>query len=225
MSAHLGRNADGRIQLERTGPFIPPITLPGVGDVVVTSPARSDLERWCVGDLQFAPVHKARIVRLDWTSWSQTAAEPLAYPESGEPENYVLGRSHEDACASELGELFELVPPSGGSIAREEVQPRDAIPKAYRFTIEPDSIPSSEIFRVRNTGRVVVTDRLRARLAQMADNALDFHPMIIGPLPPPQLPLYRSFADNEAVPGEYEVTGHMQSPFTGESMRVARLRR
>jgi hypothetical protein len=33
MSAHAGRSMDGRIRLERTGPFVPPITFPGIGDI------------------------------------------------------------------------------------------------------------------------------------------------------------------------------------------------
>ena len=35
MSCHLPRE-NGLIQLERTGPFIPPMTIPGTGDVVLT---------------------------------------------------------------------------------------------------------------------------------------------------------------------------------------------
>ena len=34
MSGHLPRR-DGLIQLERTGPFVPPMTFPGIGVVVV----------------------------------------------------------------------------------------------------------------------------------------------------------------------------------------------
>jgi hypothetical protein len=38
------RRTDGRLALERTGPYVPPITMPGIGDVVVTSDTRKLLE-------------------------------------------------------------------------------------------------------------------------------------------------------------------------------------
>lgn len=43
MSAHLPRQ-EGMIQLERTGPFIPPISFAGVGDIIVTDEIRVRLE-------------------------------------------------------------------------------------------------------------------------------------------------------------------------------------
>jgi hypothetical protein len=43
MTAHLERT-DGLLSLERTGPYIPPITLPGIDDVVVNAAARGLLE-------------------------------------------------------------------------------------------------------------------------------------------------------------------------------------
>lgn len=42
MTAHLGRE-DGLLQLERTGPFVPPLFMPGVGDIVVTEQFKA---RW-----------------------------------------------------------------------------------------------------------------------------------------------------------------------------------
>jgi hypothetical protein len=39
MASHSPR-IGGRLALERTGPFIPPVTLPGIGDVVLDSHAR-----------------------------------------------------------------------------------------------------------------------------------------------------------------------------------------
>jgi hypothetical protein len=50
MSAHLRRRA-GVIHLERCGPFMPPITLPGVGDIVVPNSTRRQIELgWIDGD-------------------------------------------------------------------------------------------------------------------------------------------------------------------------------
>src|SRR5262249_59136768 len=61
MSAHLPRK-DGLIQLERTAPFVPPISFPGIGDVVVTNAFRAELEASELTGFTFIPIVKARIV-------------------------------------------------------------------------------------------------------------------------------------------------------------------
>ncbi|BDG05024.1 hypothetical protein [Anaeromyxobacter oryzae] len=125
MSGHLGRSG-GRIQLERTGPFIPPVTLPGLGDVIVTDKVRRALGREVPG-LVFRPVEKARIVRLDWHTWDRTADEPPQYPQTGEPEDYILERQHDAAIAEQLGPLWELVPAVVPSIQVEGGRFNDAV--------------------------------------------------------------------------------------------------
>ncbi len=117
MSAHLGRK-DGLIQLERTGPFVPPITFPGIGDIVVTEQFRYLLEASGLTGFTFGPLIKTHVVKLDWQSWNQAANEPQTYPESGEPEDYILGKPHDPRVAEALGPLFELVPNIGGIIDR-----------------------------------------------------------------------------------------------------------
>ena len=79
------RAADGALELERTGPFVPPITFPGIPAVVVSDPFRRQLEPSGLTGFTFRAVHKTRIVRLEWHSWDQQALEPLEFPESGEP--------------------------------------------------------------------------------------------------------------------------------------------
>jgi hypothetical protein len=85
MSRHLPRR-DDLIQLERTGPFIPPMTMPGIGDIVITSSLKDELEASNLAQLTFAPVLKARIVEYHWDQWDRTSQQPAEYPETGEPE-------------------------------------------------------------------------------------------------------------------------------------------
>jgi len=107
MTAHLGRE-DGMLQLERTGPFMPPITFPGIEEIVVTNQFRESLEHSGLTGFTFRPVVKKHIVLLEWEKWDRTADEPVIYPESGEPEDYVLEGSHSPEVARQLGEVWEV---------------------------------------------------------------------------------------------------------------------
>ena len=77
MSTHLPRK-DGLIQLERTAPFVPPISFPGIGDIVVTNAFRAELEASGLTGFTFAPIVKARIVESNWETWDRDASKPNA---------------------------------------------------------------------------------------------------------------------------------------------------
>jgi hypothetical protein len=114
--------------LERTGPFMPSLTMPGFV-VVVRDQLRSRLEDAWPAAVTFRPVIKKRIVKLDWHLWDRGAPEPKRYPREGEPENYVLGRKHNPGAAESLGPVWELVIPvvpglqlEGGRVVRAKYQ-------------------------------------------------------------------------------------------------------
>lgn len=106
MASSYERDTHGRIQLERTGPFVPPISFPG--EVVVTDAIKRRMGRDVLPRSAFVPVCKKRIVRLAWHEWDAKADEPQRYPAGGEPENYILGRKHDAELARSLGELWEI---------------------------------------------------------------------------------------------------------------------
>src|SRR5262249_34900527 len=101
------KRVDGLIQLERTAPYIPPLTMPSVDHVVVVESLRQQLLRSTLRGYALLPVVKTRIVRLEWESWPRDT-KPAKYPSGGEPENYVLRRKHHPASADALGNLWEL---------------------------------------------------------------------------------------------------------------------
>ena len=109
MTDHLPRRG-GLLQLERTGPFMPPITFPGRGSIVVTDAAKRQLMSSGLIGFAFQPVLKARIVAYDdWRGWDRTRDEPNEYPASGEPENYILLRPHDETVATAVGDVWEIV--------------------------------------------------------------------------------------------------------------------
>jgi hypothetical protein len=63
MSSHLPR-LDGKLSLERTGPYVPPVTLPGIGHIVLTSEAKELVETSGLSGFRFAAVEKTLIVEL-----------------------------------------------------------------------------------------------------------------------------------------------------------------
>ncbi len=114
-----GRAADGALELERAGPFVPPITFPGIPAIVVSDDFRKQLEPSGLTGFTFRPVRKARIVLLKWHAWDQDTPEPLEFPDSGEPEDYVLQKPHDPKVAEAMGPLWEIVLSPGVTVERE----------------------------------------------------------------------------------------------------------
>ena len=107
MTGHL-RRKDGLLQLERTGPFVPPLTFPGLHDVVATDDFRRKLESSRLAPFEFRPVIKARIVEYHWHNWDLAADNPKEFPD-GEPEDYILARPHSEKVAQQIGDIWEVV--------------------------------------------------------------------------------------------------------------------
>ncbi len=168
MSRHLPR-LDGLIRLERTGPFIPPITLPGIGDVVVTHKFRAAIERTGLAGLSFAPVIKTRIVEFRWELWDPSAPSPLELPESGEPEDYILARPHSPAVAERLGLLWELILPEGAQVDAVRVGRG-----VYEYRIDPATWCGAPLFRPTGKRHFMATEGGKQRLEETAGEWLVF---------------------------------------------------
>ena len=99
---------NGLLQLERTGPFIPPITFPGAGPIIVTNATRQALIDSNLSGFTFLPVIKAHIVEFHWQGLRWNAPKLPEVSKSGEPEDYILDRPHSPVVAEKLGELWEV---------------------------------------------------------------------------------------------------------------------
>src|SRR5919197_1481155 len=91
MAGESARAPDGGLELERTGPFVPPITFPAMSVIVVTDEFRSQLEQSGLSGSPLRRVQKSGFVRLNWHQWNQSGPAPPVFPDSGEPEDYVFG--------------------------------------------------------------------------------------------------------------------------------------
>jgi hypothetical protein len=169
MSAHLPR-LDGSIQLERTGPFLPPITFPA-SDVIVSTPMRAAILDAGLTGATFRPVTKARIASLDWEAWDRASKEPPFMPSSRAPEDYVLAVQHDPGAALALGSVWEVVAPAVGTGERELVGRR---PRQYRTTISiPDDL-AADLFRVGGLRQLFVSRAAREWLERHAGEWVSF---------------------------------------------------
>jgi hypothetical protein len=215
MSAHRSR-VGGRIQLERVGPDIAPVTLPGIGDVIVTSDMRAQIaaQEW-VG-VGFAPVDKVHVSRLEWSGWDATAEYPGTLPKSGEPEDVVLELPHDPAAADALGDLWELVLERAGRCSRKTVSRQ---PRRDEFTLDIDPTATFDIFRAENVSHVFVSDRGRQLIESQPVCACAFNDVVLGHVPstpPPEPPSY-IFAV-EPIPEGYVVSHEGVDPFSREKI-------
>jgi len=156
MTAYQDRDGEN-LTLQRTGPFIAPITLPGIGDMLLSSDARKVLESSGLTGFSLRPVKKGHIVQLHWEDWDFDAEEPPEYPESGEPEDYILERPHSPTAAVELGEIWEVVVPTTVTILRPQ-----RIVESYReLKIDLSTWNGSDLIRGEDYGGILFSGNAR----------------------------------------------------------------
>ena len=107
------RDDRGILTVQRVGPYVPPAYVLTGEDLIVTGGARTELAGQ-IGTVSYAPVRVEKVVRLDWQDWPTTSPEPRVYPSRAEPENYILGRRHDESAAAAVGPLWEIIVDSAG---------------------------------------------------------------------------------------------------------------
>jgi len=138
--AFRGPDADEPLELERSGPFVPPITFP-MSELIVDDECKRRLSISGLTGFEFRRVIKKKIVSINWHEWDWTAEDPRKYPSQGEPENYIDARKHSEKIASQLGDLWELIPVFIGSVI-------DRKTKTIKLGIDP----APDIFRINGYG-------------------------------------------------------------------------
>lgn len=166
---------EGCLQLERVGPFVPSITVSG-DNVIVTDALRRRLEASGLTGFSFRPIHKARIVYLDWSAWDRDAEAPAELPDSGDPDDYILARPHDPVLAEGMGALWELLAEEGGELEKVSVGPN---PWQARLYLKLDSWNGRDFFRPVGYGFTYVSARARAWLADQPDAWVSLRPALV----------------------------------------------
>ena len=156
------RSDSGELEIERTGPFIPPITQP-TGSVVVTAQFLKQLSIAGFKGIVVGPVHKKRIVLIDWHLWEPFGPNQGEYPDDCEPESYIWNGKHSVKAAATLGELFELSFGLGARVSREG-----------GFHLVGSSWDGSDFFRAESAPGVYLSQRARDWLSHNASEWVSF---------------------------------------------------
>ena len=165
MTGHLGRKK-GALQLARTGPFVPDIFVSGVADILINDSVKRQLEA-ILPSLVFVPVVKVQIVDLDWHTWDLSAEEPLEYPKTGGPEDFILGREHDPALSELIGPIWEISPEIDA-----EIQGAGGCFNSRHY--KGQHLVRANIY----AGYNFVSDELRSALQAVVPGRIEFVPLI-----------------------------------------------
>lgn len=172
MSNHLGRRGgdDGPIQLERTGPFVPPISFPGPGHIIVTNEMKQQMEQAGFRGITFRPVEKTHIVNVPWHEWDLTADAPKYYPEGSEPEGFILNEPHSAELAESLGLIWEVVLTDSAEVVRQT----DPTTQETVFRYVAGSWNGSDLFSVSENYYKYISPRAKSWFEQHAGKWVSF---------------------------------------------------
>jgi hypothetical protein len=164
------------LQLERTGPFVPSAFISGISDLIIHDRVKEQLEQKDLVGVGFREVTKARIVHLEWEKWDRTLEEPPEYPESGEPEDYILSRPHNAELSDSIGKLWEVCATKSAIVKGRQ---RYFLLGKYTVYLKQDSWKGEDFFSSKYLGYKFVTERAKDYFSQVAPGCLVFEEIAV----------------------------------------------
>ncbi len=161
MVFHLER-LNGLLQIERSGPYVPPLIDSGLGNIIVRDDVKRMLEASGLSGIEYKPVIKKHIVEIHWDKWDLQSEEPPYCPESGEPEDYILDAEHSEIISAQIGDLWELIIPETGT---------------FRNNLFVEFGPPADIFKADNKGYVFLTEKAKIWIEHNAGEWVTFEKM------------------------------------------------
>ena len=171
MVQHLPR-LNGMLQLERTGPYVPPIANSGIGNLIVTDAFRTRLLDSGLTGCSFVPVVKSRIVEFRWwEDWDQSSEDPPEYPRDNEAVNWLLDRPHSEKLANELGALWEVQLQESASVRNTKIG-KGLLD--YRLEIIEHSQGTLDWFLADSMALILISNRAKHWLESQSDIKVAF---------------------------------------------------
>jgi hypothetical protein len=165
ISGDAERNHNGQLLVYRTGPYMPPITLPGMNWVVVSDEFRTMLKSSVLTGLTFHPAIKHRIVELRWEHWDRHEEMPDLPTEYGPPIDLLLNMPHSEQAAAQLGPIWDAR--TERLVDVEAIYERHLYKQGYNLRLikrPPTSIQRLDFFGAVNQKRVFVSERAKVWL-------------------------------------------------------------
>lgn len=150
LASRCPEDASGILRLQRTGPWVPSLTLPR-NNVVVTSVFRKNLENDWPGMFEFGIVQKVHIVELRWEDYDLRACIPDGL--QGEVEGHILYRKHSERASRQMGDLWEVRLRKGAQ-TKSHRDPEDG---HWIIEIDIDTWDGSVFFRSSTQRHVIAT--------------------------------------------------------------------
>jgi hypothetical protein len=170
------QSLESPVSLERTGPFLPPISFPwlpvGGKPFIVSDQFKRTVEAKGLPGVRFRPAVKSHIVKLMWHEWDRQAWPPTL--QRGEPENYVRGKRHDARTASQMPEAWELLPLVVPLRTERIEDPEEGFLDKFRAYGERGQFPPFFVDRPDNYADLVVDDASRAWLQDEVGDWLKF---------------------------------------------------
>ncbi len=166
----------GLLLITRVGPFVPPMIFTReilAGHIVlVTQAFRERLENAGFGELGFKPTIKKHIVPVPWETWDRQKRLPPIMPDSGEPEEYLLGQKHSEECAARMEDIWEFNAP----VVPCEVQKSERLRAFHRrWHVTAPKGEHKGLFRPPGVAHVLFIDDARRRwFEQEGEGWIDF---------------------------------------------------
>lgn len=163
---------NGRLTIQRTGPFVPPVSIRG--SMIVTPAFRQQLK----GEfpyLRFKEVIVKKVVELHWENWDRNK-DPEIYPPEGDPANYLFELPHSPEAAAQIGPLYEIIMRNG---AKGRIIPTERVYDSGTI-VEVDSWNGDDFFRttINKVERKLVTDKAKAWFEKVAGEWVSFRPLL-----------------------------------------------
>ena len=145
MTGHAPRK-EGEFPLERTGPFIPKITMPGLAEMIVTEQGKKDLGELGFEGVTFKQVHPSKVVQLDWDPAVSKPDESIQ-----DFVDLIESRPNSEEATKAIGPLYLVVLDVGATVLR--IEQIGMLNPHFQLVFEADSWNGHDFFRAGRPGR------------------------------------------------------------------------
>jgi len=158
-------------ELERTGPYIPMLYIVNFTKLIAVEAIKNIL---CDGNImgikKVVEPLKKHIVEIEWKEWDLNSENPLFFPSSGEPEDYIWEGAHDEKIAKNMPIVFCLEIEKNCSL--EQISDIDDSDNYAELVLVGE--PSLDIFCPENRLYVIISERLKTVLETSGVDSLVF---------------------------------------------------